>query len=468
MTTLFRLRLGCLGAATLCVAALTLWGVQYSWRQIRDLEQKLTSTQFDSYRLAERFQQRLLNLNMAMWRYAVRHEATLWTDFEKASEELNAWIDQYDPRLNPKSIVSTRGERELFQQLNDAYDGYIAASQKVHTNQPPVLSDTRSFTQLDEFDAQAARLLDLGLELARAHRDAENTFLEDANHALDYLRDLLFGGVVVLLGLMGAVGAVIYRDQIAPLRTKLVQSEAVLEKQSKLAALGTLAAGIAHEIRNPLTSVKARLYTLDKHLETPALARKDAQIIGTEISRLERIVQDVLSFARPSEPELKPLSTQALLRDVQSLMAPSLENQRVQLALQPGADAWVSGDAAHLKQVLINLVRNAAEAADGPGHVTLRARTDQARLGGTLREAVILEVIDTGRGIPPEVEKHLFDPFFSTKETGTGLGLSIAARIIEKHGGILQYQTLVGRGTTFGIVLPRQRPPGAPPSAAPA
>jgi len=109
-----------------------------------------------------------------------------------------------------------------------------------------------------------------------------------------------------------------------------------------------------------------------------------------------------------------------------------------------------------LKQVLINLVHNGADAIVGAGTVTLRARAGRASLGGRETDAVILEVIDTGKGIPPEVEKRLFDPFFSTKETGTGLGLPIAARIVERHGGMLQYQTWLGHGTTFGVVLPRE------------
>jgi signal transduction histidine kinase len=129
-------------------------------------------------------------------------------------------------------------------------------------------------------------------------------------------------------------------------------------------------------------------------------------------------------------------------------------------------------DPQQIEQVLINLVQNAAESIERDGTITLRARSLErpARtlmpLAGLPRHSfrakaghattvVILEVIDTGKGIPPKVQERLFDPFFTTKEAGTGLGLSIAARIVEKHGGALQYQTEVGRGTTFGIVLPR-------------
>jgi signal transduction histidine kinase len=105
--------------------------------------------------------------------------------------------------------------------------------------------------------------------------------------------------------------------------------------------------------------------------------------------------------------------------------------------------------------VLINLIQNAAESIGRNGAITLRARSKLMPLAGHATPAVILEVIDTGKGIPPKVQERLFDPFFTTKEAGAGLGLSIAARIVEKHGGALQYQTEVNRGTTFGIVLPR-------------
>jgi signal transduction histidine kinase len=137
-------------------------------------------------------------------------------------------------------------------------------------------------------------------------------------------------------------------------------------------------------------------------------------------------------------------------------MSASLESREVQLVVESGPELFIRADSGHLNQVLINLVRNAADAIDGAGTVTLRAREARVPLGGRETDAVVLEVSDTGKGIPPEVEKRLFDPFFSTKETGTGLGLPIAARIVERHGGMLQYQTRPGHGTTFGVVLRRE------------
>ncbi len=335
-------------------------------------------------------------------------------------------------------------------------DDYLLAAGAVHSNAQPAFVSSGQLAQLDAFDAQADRMRDLVRQLTDAHRTAEAEFLANAGASLASLKGILTASVVVLLALVAAMGWVIYRDMIAPLQTKLVHSQNLLERQEKLVTLGTLAAGIAHEIRNPLTSLKARLYTLEKHLQTVPAARKDTDIISAEISRLERIVQDVLSFARPSDPELETLAADTLLHEVQGLMSPDLERRGVRLVVESSTELHLRADSAHLKQVLINLVRNGAEAIDGTGTVTLRARAARAPVAGGETDAVILEVSDTGKGIPPEVEKRLFDPFFSTKQTGTGLGLPIAARIVERHGGTLQYQTRPGHGTTFGVVLPRE------------
>jgi len=146
------------------------------------------------------------------------------------------------------------------------------------------------------------------------------------------------------------------------------------------------------------------------------------------------------------------------LREVQTLMQPELEKSKIELLLAEVVSAQIRIDPQQIKQVLINLIRNAAESIGEQGAVTLRARLDDKWLNDRALDVVILEVVDTGKGIPAEVEKRLFDPFFTTKDSGTGLGLPIAARIVEKHHGALQYQTQVDVGTTFGIILPLHKP----------
>jgi signal transduction histidine kinase len=458
MNQTYRFRLVFLVSALALVAALTLWGVQQSWSRINSLEHHLTASQIESFRLATDFQGRLQTLNSTLLQFAACRDPAARVEFQRASEALNIWIDQHDPDINRDSILTTDAERRILPELNRAYDAYRAAANGLLSNQQPAVMTAEAYEQFDHLGQQSRRLAELGSQLAAAHEHAQEAFLADTNHALAALRAFLMGAILIMVVLVGVLGMVLYRDLVRPLRVRLVQSVALLESQEKLATLGTLAAGIAHEIRNPLTSIKARLYTLGKHIRDNPSGLADADIIVGEIARLERIVRDVLSFARPSEPKRSVVPAGAPLGEVHSLMAGPLKKSGVRLVLEPADGLFVSMDAGLIKQVLINLVRNAAEAVEGGGTVTLRARGGRAPLQGAEREVAILEVADTGKGIPPDVEARLFDPFFTTKEAGTGLGLSIAARIVEKHGGLLQYQTQVGRGTTFGIVLPSVPP----------
>jgi len=305
------------------------------------------------------------------------------------------------------------------------------------------------------FINESQRLFDLGQALAKAHYESRGVVIANMNQAIADVHMLLLISLsgLFLFGLM--LTFVVYRDMIAPLRVKLVESQALVERHEKLASLGMLAAGIAHEIRNPLTAIKAALFIQQKKFRpgTPEFA--DAQVVEREIMRLEKIVNDFLLFARPTEPELASVPVESLLAEVQTLLTPQLAKNRIELSLEASPPLRVKADAAQIKQVLINLIQNAADAIGQDGLVKLRARPGRKRLANTETNVVTLEVADNGKGIPAEVQKRLFDPFFTTKDNGTGLGLSIAAGIVQKHGGALEYQTQTNYGTTFGIILPQ-------------
>lgn len=418
-----------------------------SWIRIKALQAKLSAIQLESFRIADHFQRSLLELNNILFRYEGGHLQRDWQRFEKLSLELDRWIDQQRPSL------STDQEKALLDQINQTYDHYIDAARAIQkTAAPP---EREPAPEVAAFEREAEQLLNLGYRLADAHRASLNAFLAETSHSLDKMRAVLLTALGLLL-LLGCILAwMVYRDMIAPMQVRLVQTQAQAERNEKMASLGLLAAGVAHEVRNPLTAIKARLFTLQKLLNPASPARGDAEVIGSEINRLERIVKDFLLFARPSEPKLDPVKTDELLAEVCALLQPQLERSaiRLDLATSP-AGPPVPLDRQQIKQVLINLVQNAADSIERNGQVTLRTRRLRKSLQQRPVDVVVLEVQDTGKGIPPEVEKRLFDPFFSTKEAGTGLGLSIAARIVEKHGGALQYQTSLGTGTTFGIVLP--------------
>ncbi len=429
--------------------ALIGWTAQSAWRRTGELHAKLTEVQLQSFKIADHIQQSVLELNNYVLRYSLSREPGDWQHFEAGSRQLDEWIDQQRP------IESSENERRIHDLINTNYDYYMAAAhgiaRKVESGSEPAIR----LKEFSNFEAQSRTLLKLGFELADAHRESMTSFLADSNKVLSYLRSLLVICLALLAVASVGLAFLVYRELIAPLQVKLVESQALVERHEKLASLGMLAAGVAHEIRNPLTALKAWLFIQQKHLSPGSPEQADAEIIAKEINRLERIVKEVLLFARPSEPQLAVVPASEPLRQVQTLLAPQLEKSRIQLACENSVAANIRIDTAQMQQVLINLIQNAADSIGQSGVVTLRARTAFARLGEKNTDVIILEVADNGKGIPPEVEKRLFDPFFTTKESGTGLGLSIAARIIEKHGGALQYQTQLNRGTTFGIVLPQ-------------
>ncbi|HEX3730422.1 MAG TPA: ATP-binding protein [Opitutaceae bacterium] len=438
----------------LLVLAAGVAGVAIAWlilgwqRQSRDLSLRLARVDQESGQIASEFKDSLREMNDTRLQYAIDQDPATEEQFLKTSRQLGEWLRGQSSRLTSEE------EKDILRQLDAAYGAYLQASGAVA---PESAAPSRREDPLAAFlraRAESQRLFDLGESLARAHYVSRNRLLAEAGQHLQGLRRTVLA-LLALLFVFGIVlAAVAYRDLIAPLRMKLVQSQELAERHEKLASLGLLAAGVAHEIRNPLTAIKAALFIQQKRFAPGSPDHADAGVVQRELTRLERIVSDFLRFARPSDPKLATLASDGLLEDARQTLAPALAKAAIRLVREPGGSWPVRADSEQMKQVLINLIQNGADSMHGAGTVTLRSRRERRRLAGQETEVVILEVADTGRGIPPEVAKRLFDPFFTTKEHGTGLGLSIAARIVEKHGGALQYQTQVNRGTTFGIVLP--------------
>ncbi len=339
--------------------------------------------------------------------------------------------------------------------MNLAYDDYLRAARDVHAQ---IVSSGRQSPAAGQFlnlRAPPNGFLTWAVELAKAHYASRNQLVAHANRTLAQLQI----SMLAMLGLLFVFGLVLagvaYRDMIAPLRVKLAETQAMAVRNEKLASLGLLAAGVAHEIRNPLTAIKAALFIQQKKFPPGSPEQADGKLVEREISRLERIVNDFLEFARPMQPELAELPADQPLLEVERFIGPQLAAANIRLIREPSPALRIRADSSQIKQVLLNLVQNAADSIGRDGTINLRARGERRRLAKGDTDVVILEVEDNGKGIPPEAQKRLFDPFFTTKDTGTGLGLAIAARIVENHGGTLQYQTQVNRGTTFGIVLPR-------------
>jgi signal transduction histidine kinase len=434
------------------LATLIAWTAHSSWRRTGDLHEQFSAKRWQSFQIADHLQQAILSLNNMVLRYAAYQNSGDWSNYEAASGELGHWFNEQQP------ILSSPEERPFLDQINSAYKDYLVAATTIHTK---IYSTHQSITRVVEFtdlEKQSKRILDLGLQLSEAHQQSIDLLQSQSIKSLNFLRFGLLGSLALLFAAVCWLAVVVYRELIKPLQVQLVESRQLVERQEKLASLGMLAAGVAHEIRNPLTAIKAWLYLQQKHLQAGTPEFDDAKLIASEINRLERIVKDFLQFARPSEPQLVAVFAEQPLREVQTLMEPELEKSKIKLVLDGIVQAQIRIDPQQIKQVLINLIQNAADSIGENGTVTLRARLDEKRISDRQTDVVILEVNDTGKGIPPEAEKRLFDPFFTTKDFGTGLGLPIAARIIEKHQGALQYQTQAERGTSFGIILPLYKP----------
>lgn len=224
----------------------------------------------------------------------------------------------------------------------------------------------------------------------------------------------------------------------------------VIERQEKLTAMGELASGVAHEIRNPLNAIGVLGQRLDMEF-SPTEEREEyhhlARSIVGEVHRVNAIIQRFLKFARPPKLMLMPTELEEFITQYRPLLEGEAEAGEVHFTLKVLSPCRIAIDRAQMQQVLLNLVRNAVEATEPGGEVAVTA--------GERSGNAFIEVSDTGRGIPDEMLSQIFNLYFTSKEEGTGMGLSIANQIVQSHGGVMEVESIENRGSIFRIVLPR-------------
>ena len=243
---------------------------------------------------------------------------------------------------------------------------------------------------------------------------------------------------------MGALVALRDLDSIERIGSELAVSE-------RLSALGRITAGVAHEVKNPLNSMRLWLENLRESLPgDPAAAQQAVKILDKEIDRLDRVVKTFLDFTRPVELHLEDTDLAELLGEVVAFAMPQIQRARVKVSVeQPQNVPDVRVDRQLIKQALLNLVLNACQAMNEGGRLTLAIR----RRG----DVALVSVSDTGHGIAPENRRKIFELFFTTRPGGSGLGLATSFRIVQIHSGSIDFQSEVGRGTSFFIELPLAR-----------
>ena len=241
----------------------------------------------------------------------------------------------------------------------------------------------------------------------------------------------------------------------ARLYERIVDVEEQLRQNEKLSALGLLAAEVAHEIRNPLTVMKMLYHSLDLQFPKGDPRVKDAQILGEKIEHLNKIVGQILAFARTTEPDFLPVQLNELVEELGLLVRHKLRNQNILFIQKLDAELpSVLADATQLEQAFLNLILNAAEAMPKGGKLTVTSRKIMPEDGGQPTQ-VAVEFKDTGEGMTEEQRKRAFTSLlFTTKATGTGLGLAIVGRVVETHRGKLQIKSRLGHGTTITVKLP--------------
>ncbi len=254
--------------------------------------------------------------------------------------------------------------------------------------------------------------------------------------------------------------------------TAIKRLEHQVRRSDRLASLGTLSAGMAHEIKNPLVSLKTFAQLLPERYQDSDFRDTFSNLIGHEIDRIDSLVNQLLRFARPAKPILKPLHAHEILEKALTLVGHRLYQKDIKLQRSWQAEVdTIHGDADQLEQVFLNFFLNAMDAMKTQGELTVQTEiragehwlnpraygNGESNGAGDAPEALLISIRDTGEGIKPEDLAHVFDPFFTTKDYGTGLGLSVVHGIVQEHGGQIEVESELQKGTVFHILLPLVR-----------
>ena len=285
------------------------------------------------------------------------------------------------------------------------------------------------------------------------------TWSHDVGYAANqYAAIVVFHLIGVSVGLLSSAQrrlTVRYRDAATSLErshNELVASQEHLRRAERLSVLGQVAAGLAHEIRNPLAGLKGALEIIASRVPPNSTEAEFAGIAARDVARLDGLVTDFLTYARPRDPELYDLDLYAVIEHVVAGITPEADRSGVRLAVEAAAvPVSVRVDREQMTQVFLNLVLNAVQASRA-------RRTVRVRLHAEADWAAV-DVVDEGAGIQPEQLERIFEPFFTTRPRGTGLGLAISQRIVVAHGGTLEVASTSPAGTTFRVRLPAANSP---------
>lgn len=242
----------------------------------------------------------------------------------------------------------------------------------------------------------------------------------------------------------------------ANLYENLKKSQLSLRRADRLASLGTLIAGLAHEIRNPLVSIKTFTQLLPERMDDEEFRNYFLTVASGEIDRLTTLINELLGFAKPTEPNLKGEDVNSIIDKMEFLASTEAKKKNITITKNYSSNLPpVMADAEQIKQVLLNILLNGMQAIEGDqGQVWIETRVVRVAREAGIDPFVQIEIRDNGAGISKENLDHIFDPFFTTRPEGSGLGLSITYQIVHEHGGFIDVESEVGKGTSFRVNFP--------------
>jgi signal transduction histidine kinase len=425
-----------------------------------------------------------------VWRYLSGLDPSARREFELAGEVVRYWQDRWRAELGPGEAQLAEGVSRIQSDIRLVADSvftmadsgrrgeaFALAQRELKGRLQPALTQMNrevyrraressvrgAYTRLEEILAGEGRTLVviivltmvLGLAaallisrgLARPIRELTGAMAIVGSGRLDHpvnatSRDEIGELARAFAGMTGSL-----RQNVA----QLERAQAQLVQSEKLASIGEMAAAVAHGLRNPLASLRAAAQLVRRHPDSPS-SREHLDAIVEEVDRLERRISHLLSFSRPAPYHPMPERVERLVENLLPAFVQPLRERRVELQLDLPPDLpEVRVDPMQLEQALLELVSNALDAMPEGGRLRLGA---QAMNGGPQGNEVVMEISDTGPGIPAQVLPSVCEPFFTTRQEGTGLGLAIAKRYVEQNGGRLEIDSTPGAGTTVRVRLP--------------
>ncbi len=475
MTTRLILRL--LVPSTVLSLLLLGAGVGAAWRvhrMHRDISHTL-ELNVSSMRAAEQIELQVREVQLQIYRYLVSGNQNDLEVVQRLRPEIDGWIDE------GVEWSTTEYEQELMQQIRRGLNTFFAklgpeAELKILTDElleNEVLQPAHAYLAFNERELERnisrntdqAERLSVGLLLLGVCGSMAG-LVAGAGIAWGFRRSMVQLSVP-LQAAAGQLGEVVgpitfaapwdlhdledalrlIADRVAAAVERLRKSQREALRAEQLAAVGQMAAGIAHELRNPLTAIKILVQAANSSPSQSGLTGRDLTVVEEEITRLEGVIQSFLNIARPPRPEKSLVCAQQLIEESLALVRARASLCHVILhADLPRDSVMLLADAGQIRQVLLNLLLNALDVVPAGGRVMLKLEV--------VRDRVVLRLRDTGPGLPPQLGERIFTPFVSTKETGLGLGLSISRRIIEWHGGTLEADNLPQGGAEFVVRLP--------------